>query len=393
MRLMIFLLSWRLALALVAAAPAQEENFLISGKLTNAVPLVEGPNDRNIAQVVTTIFENAHYLRQPLNDEQSSKFLDRYLDSLDNLHLYFLQSDVQQFEKYRTTLDDLTKAGDTTPARVIFTRFRERLDQQYEYVLDLLKTEKFEFTGQERFMLNRKTMPRPKDLAEAKQLWRERVRYEYLEEKLNKEKPAEIVKKIGRRYTRVVRALREYDADDVLEIYLTSLARIYDPHSDYMGKSTLENFSIGMKLSLFGIGALLRSEDGYCKIQELKPGPASDSKKLKPNDRIVAVAQGDGEPVDVVDMKLNKVVELIRGPQDTEVRLTVIPADAADPSVHKVVALTRKKINLEEGEAKAKIIDMPTGDGKQVRVGVIDLPSFYSSFELEGNKTGAEPKR
>ena len=111
MRLMIFLLSWRLALALVAAAPApaQEENFLISGKLTNAVPLVEGPNDRNIAQVVTTIFENAHYLRQPLNDEQSSKFLDRYLDSLDNLHLYFLQSDVQQFEKYRTTLDDLTK--------------------------------------------------------------------------------------------------------------------------------------------------------------------------------------------------------------------------------------------------------------------------------------------
>ena len=177
---MIFLLSWRLALALVAAAPAapQEENFLISGKLTNAVPLVEGPNDRNIAQVVTTIFENAHYLRQPLNDEQSSKFLDRYLDSLDNLHLYFLQSDVQQFEKYRTTLDDLTKAGDTTPARVIFTRFRERLDQQYEYVLDLLKTEKFEFTGQERFMLNRKTMPRPKDLAEAKQLWRERVRYE-----------------------------------------------------------------------------------------------------------------------------------------------------------------------------------------------------------------------
>src|SRR5205823_7834012 len=166
----------------------------------------------------------------------------------------------------------------------------------------------------------------------------------------------EIVKKITRRYTRVLRTLREYDEDDVLEIYLTSLARVYDPHSDYMGKSQLENFSIGMKLSLFGIGALLRSEDGYCKIQELKPGPAMDSKKLKPNDRIIAVAQGPAEPVEVVDMKLSKVVELIRGPKDTEVRLTVIPADAPDPSVRKVVALTRKEIKLEEGEAKAKII-------------------------------------
>src|SRR5205809_7240886 len=124
-----------LALVVVAGVQAQEDLFLVSGKLTNAVPLVEGPNDANIAKVTTTIFENAHYLRQPFNDEKSSKFLDRYLDSLDNLHLYFLQSDVQQFEKYRTTLDDLTKEGDTTPARVIFTRFRERLEQQYDYVL------------------------------------------------------------------------------------------------------------------------------------------------------------------------------------------------------------------------------------------------------------------
>jgi len=392
MRLIICLLSLRLTLALAPAAAPATEDLIPSRALTNAAPLVEGPNDGNIARVTTSIFESAHYLKQPFNDAVSSKFLDRYLDSLDNLHLYFIQSDLKEFEKYRTTLDDLTKEGDTTPARVIFARFRERLEQQYEYVLELLKTEKFDFTGNDRFVLNRKTLARPQDLAAAKQIWRDRVRFEYLEEKLGKEKPDEIVKKITRRYTRVLRALREYDDDDVIEIYLTSLARVYDPHSDYMGKSQLENFSIGMKLSLFGIGALLRSEDGYCKIQELKPGPAMDSKKLKPNDRIIAVAQGAAEPVEVVDMKLSKVVELIRGPENTEVRLTVIPADATDPSAHKVVALTRKKINLEEGEAKAKIIDMPTPDGKQVRVGVIDLPSFYSSFELEGNKTGAEPK-
>src|SRR5262245_36649270 len=124
MRSTIFLLFWSLTSGLFAAAPAQDDNFLISGKLTNAVPLVTGPNDGNIARVTATIFENAHYLRQPLDDEKSSKFLDRYMDSLDNLHLYFVQSDAQEFEKYRTTLDDLTKEGDTTAALVIFRRFR-----------------------------------------------------------------------------------------------------------------------------------------------------------------------------------------------------------------------------------------------------------------------------
>jgi len=378
---------------LLAAAANTDDLFQISGgKLTNAAPLVEGPNDKAIAKVTTSIFEGAHYLRKPFNDEVSSKFLDRYLDALDNLHIYFLQSDLKEFEKYRSALDDLTKQGDTSPARVIFARFRERLAQQYDYVLGLLKTEKFEFTGNDRFVLNRKTLPRPQDMAEAKELWRERVRYEYLQERLNKEKPDEIIKIIKRRYTRLLRTLNEYDNDDAMQIYLTSLARVYDPHSDYMGKAELENFSIGMKLSLFGIGALLRSEDGYCKIQELKPGPAMRSKKLKPNDRIIAVAQGDGEAVDVVDTKLSKVVELIRGPKDTEVRLTVIPADAPDPSVRKVISLIREEIKLEDQEAKAKILELPGNDGKPIRLGLIDLPSFYSSFELAGKKQASEPK-
>jgi len=393
MRLIVFLLSLRLTLALAVAAPASDEAFQFAGKLTNATPLVAGPNDSNIAKATATIFESYHYLRQPLDDEKSAKFLDRYLDALDNLHIYFLQSDLKEFEKYRNTLDDLTKEGDVSPARVIFARFRERLDQQYHYVLDLLKTEKFDFTSSERFVFNRKTLPRPEDLAEARKLWRERLRYEYLQEKLNKEKPDEIIKIITRRYNRVLRALNEYDNDDVLQIYLTALARVYDPHSDYMGKAELENFSITMKLSLFGIGALLRSEDGYCKIQELKPGPAMRSKKLKPNDRIIAVAQGDGEPVEVVDMKLSKVVELIRGPKDSEVRLTVVPADAPDPSVRKVISLVREEIKLEDQEAKAKIIELPDGDGKSVRLGVIDLPSFYSAFELEGQgRRAGDPK-
>lgn len=390
MRFLIFTLCWLAAFSLSAAENGTNDHITVR-TITNAVPLVAGANDGNIAKVVSTILERGHYLRQTFNDEVSSQFLDRYLDSLDNLHIYFIESDLKAFEQYRESLDDMIKDGDIAPARVIFKRFRERIQQQYDYVNELLHKEKFKFDTDDKFVLNRKTLPRPKDLEEARKLWRERLRYEYLQEKLNKEKPEEIVKIISRRYTRVLRAIMEYDNDDVIQIYLTALARVYDPHSDYMGKAELENFSIGMKLSLYGIGALLGSEDGYCKIKELKDGPAKKSKKLKENDRIVAVAQGAEPPVDVVDMKLNKVVELIRGPKGTEVKLTVIPADASDPSVRQVISLVREEIKLEDSEAKAKLFE---GDvnGKKMRWGVIDLPSFYAGFELEGRKNEGEPK-
>src|SRR5260370_23738977 len=162
----------------------------------------------------------------------------------------------------------------------------------------------------------------------------------------------------ARRYTRVLRAVKEYDNDDVLQIYLTALTHVYDPHWEYFGKSELETFSIGMKLSLYGIGALLRSEDGYCKVERLVAGgPAERSRAIKANDRIIAVAQGSQAPVDVLHMKLNKGVDLIRSPKDTQGRLTLIPADAPDPSMRKTISLTRHEITLEEQEAKAKIFE------------------------------------
>ena len=363
------------------------------------VALVEGAGDANIVKLVAQLLQVQHYSRMKFDNAVSSRFLDRYLDSLDNLHIYFTQSDLDEFEKYRFELDALAvEKGDSTPARVVFNRFRQHLSQQFDYVQELLKNEKFEFTGKDRFVIDRKKLARPRDMTEAHQLWRDRLRFEYLQEKLNKEKPAQIVTNLTRRYTRVLRTLNEYDNDDVLQIYLTALSHIYDPHSDYMGKSELENFSIGMKLSLYGIGALLQSEDGICKIKGLTPGgPAERSKKLMPDDKIVAVSQSNAPPVDVVDMKLNKVVELIRGPKDSEVRLTVIPADAADPSVRKVISIIRDEIKLEDSAAKARIFEMPTGKdsaGKEqtLRLGVIDLPSFYSGFELEGRKGASEQK-
>src|SRR5262245_31293538 len=217
---------------------------LLSSKYTNAIDLRVGPDDANIAQTIVRILMSNHYRQIPIDDDLASKFLDRYLDMLDPLHLLFFQSDVEEFDPYRTTIDDLIKKrGDTTPALVIFKRFTQRFAQQATYVNELLQTEKFDFTGSDRFLLNRRKAPRPKDLDQAKQLWRERLRYEYLQEKLNKEKPEEIVKIITRRYDRTWRTLREWESEDVFAFYLTALANVFDPHSDYMSKSQLDSFN------------------------------------------------------------------------------------------------------------------------------------------------------
>jgi carboxyl-terminal processing protease len=387
-RLLVLLLLVRLALAPLGLRAADDVAWI--GTTNRAAPLTPGVNDPNIAWLATYILQRSHFAQQPFDNTVSSRFLDRYLSVLDNQRLHFLESDLDEFEKYRFLLDDLTlQAKDTSPAYHIFNRFLHRMEQRVAYVNELLPKEEQEFTTDERIILNRKDLPRPKDLEEAKQLWRERLRYEILQEKLNKEKPEEIVKIITRRYARMLRTLKEFDSDDVLQYYLSALTHAYDPHSDYLGKSQFENFNIGMRLSLFGIGAMLRSEDGYCKIQELVPeGPAEKSKQLKAGDRIIAVAQGEAEPADVVDMKLNKVVELIRGPKGSEVRLTVIPADAPDPSVRKVVSLIRDEIKLQDQEAKARLLELP-GPGaekKPVRLGYIDLPSFYADFDTARGK-------
>jgi carboxyl-terminal processing protease len=385
--------------------------ILLDRSSRSAPPLIASPDEPTITRLTAELLRYRHYRHQSLNDDISSHFLDRYLEMLDPLRVHFLQSDLKEFDKYRTELDDLVKEGDTRPAREVFRRFLQRVEERVAFVAELLKTEKFEFAGDDRISLDRRKAPYPKDPAEARQLWRQHLRYEYLQEKLNWKKPAdpaarkkdapektdkpgeaavkpgetlheEIVKTIAKRYGRSLRFWREFDGADVFQTYLTALANVYDPHSDYMGKATLENFAMHMSLSLFGIGAVLQSEDGYCKVKELKPGPAMHSKKIKPGDRIVSVAQGDDEPVDVVDMKLAKVVEMIRGAKGTKVRLKIIPVDAADPGERVEVSLVRDEIKLEDEQAKAKVIEVPGKDGKSTRLGIIDLPSFYASFDL-----------
>jgi carboxyl-terminal processing protease len=515
-RVGLLLLSGSLILALCpprAVARQADSQAAQADVSTNAIHHVSpGLIDGRVGYVTAKMLEGSHYSKKPFDGAVSSKFLDLYLEALDQRHIHFTQADLADFEQYRTNLNHLTVpeggvVGDTRPACEIFNRFFERLSQRTAYVEAMLKNEKFTFDTDERIALNRKGMPYPKDLDEAQQLWREQVRYEYLQELLGKigsrkkattlakktsaSEPApapppsvaapdiaasvsapmpenpphrpvlhspkggeqaitrsvaaawrhddticcpalpekaiaqapspapqdtvpsaaaqatnapakaatkksdheEIVETLMHRYHRNLRFFEDWNNEDVLQAYLSALAHVYDPHSDYLGHAQLDQFAMTMNLSLFGIGAeLMLSEDGYCTIRRLLAGgPAIKSKKIKENDRIVAVAQGDQPPVDVIDMSLNKAVQLIRGPKGTEVRLTIIPA-GAENSARSVVSIIRDEIPLEESAAKAKIIDLPDGRGGQMRLGLIDLPSFYATFDVTASKDKPEPK-
>jgi carboxyl-terminal processing protease len=427
--MLLLFLSGRLILPVLANptdAPVREKpGGERSAEKTLSLPEIHpGKYDGNIAWFTASMLEQVHYSKQPLDRAMSAKFLDRYLEGLDPQHAYFLQSDVDDFDHYHAELGDLTinpkRVSDLTPAIEIFSRFLERLQQRVAYVDEVLKSEKFNFDADERITISRKEMPYPKDLSEAKKLWRDRLRAEFLEEKLRKieakprlaklsqattnavnsksqglkpdknAKPKsdaeDIAETLGRSYHRLLRNYISWNNEDVLQAYLATLTRLYDPHSDYMGPEHLEQFAIQMNLRLSGIGAQLTSKDGYCTIDNLLDGyPAAKSKKIKKKDRIVAVAQGDKPPVDVVEMNLNKVVHLIRGPKGTEVRLTIVP-DGAPLSDTIVVGLTREDIKLEDQAAKAKIIEFPRADGRNLRMGVIDLRSFYAPFDFKGPK-------
>ncbi len=379
--------------------------FLLAGpSATNGpAPLVPSPNDGHIAYVTARLLELYHYSQQPLDAEMSKKFFDGYLETLDPNRENFLQSDIDEFAHYRTNLDQYTlgshEAADLTPAFEIYQRFLGRLQQHDTYVEELLKKDKFKFSGDDRLATDRRHAPYPKDLDEAKQLWREQLRYQFLQEKLSRELvvtndtivlnktnavAADIASTLARHYRWNLHYFTNWDSTDVLQAYLEALAHAYDPHSDYFNTEHAQDFSINMSLSLFGIGAQLSEDDGYCTISKvIRGGPADKSKQVNEKDRIVAVAQAGKPPVDVVDMELGKVVQLIRGPKGTEVRLTISPAD--DRAARRVLTLVRDEIKLEEQEASAKLIELPNGRGGTNRIGIIDLPSFYATIPLSGN--------
>jgi carboxyl-terminal processing protease len=347
--------------------------------------------ETNITRVVTSILAESQFAHHPLDEQLAAKLLDRYLEALDGDRSLFLQSDVDELAGLRKGLPGASLAGDTRAAHTIFARYLQRLEQRVAYSNEMLRSGNFDFDGHDAFAFDRDKAARPKTLDEARAIWREALRAEYLQEKLGDKspKPAEITKTLERRHAQRLKSMRTLGKDEVLALYLDSLAHVYDPHSDYLGHEEMESFSIEMSLSLFGIGAALGNEDGACTIHELIPGsPAEKSGQLKPGDRIIAVAQAKGEPVDVTDMPLARIVELIRGPKGTVVTLTVLPP-VGSAGTARTVKLVRAEIKLEDQQAKAHVIDVPEPGGGTARLGVVDLPSFYSG-ERGGSGAAAD---
>jgi carboxyl-terminal processing protease len=349
----------------------------------------------DVVRLTTEVLERSQFGHHRLDDELAARFLDRYLDALDASRTLFFESDQDEFALLRHSLAEGTRLdGDLTPARSIFKRYLQRLDQRAAFVTTALQTQTFDFGGHDRYQYDRTEAPRPHDLAAAQSLWLQQLRAEYLVEKLNGKAPAEIAKTLTARQTRMVQTMKNFDDGEVSEIYLNALAHVYDPHSDYFGPEEAKNFSIAMNLSLVGIGATLEASDSGCKIRELVPGgPAERSGRLQPGDCIVAVAQDGKEPVDIANMPLSRAVELIRGAKGTTVELTIVPSNPSLEAARKTVRIVRAEVKLEQQQARAQIVDLPDANGRTTRLGIIDLPSFYEGADREHRSATADVAR
>jgi len=334
-------------------------------------------------ELITTILQRYHYRKFKLDDSLSNVIFDRYLKSLDNNRMYFYASDIADYDKYKDQLDNDIQDGDLNPAFYIFNVFKERLNNRIDYSEKLLKKD-FDFSKKEDFLIDRTDSPWIKDTTEMNDVWRKKVKNDALNLMLAGKKWGAIDTLLTKRYENLRRALMQYSSEDVFQLFENSFTESLDPHTNYMSPSTSENFKIDMSRSLEGIGAQLQTEDDYTKVAEVIPGgPAYKSKQIHQNDKIVGVAQGkDGEMVDVIGWRITDVVQLIRGPKGSIVRLQIIPASENVNSQSKEVTLVRDKINLEEQSAKDKILNIKQ-EGKDYKLGVITIPAFYSDFEAE----------
>ncbi|WP_231739624.1 carboxy terminal-processing peptidase [Thalassoglobus polymorphus] len=346
--------------------------------------------DGETAVLVSKIIPQFHLSRRSIDDEVSGALLDSFIKDLDPQKLYFLDSDIQEFQKYRTQLDDELKEGNVAFAYKLFEVYKERLTRQMGVANEWVEKE-HDFTIDEELETDPKKVTWAKSTEELDDRWRRRVKHDLLLFKLNAEEAAKDPEaekdeaddidprvRLHKRYRNTLLTVNQYGTGEQLEMYLTALASVFDPHSSYMSPQSWEDFEIQMRLSLDGIGAALRGDDGYTVVASIVPGgAASDDGRLKVKDKIIGVGQAEGEIVDIYEMKLSEVVRMIRGPRGTIVRLQV--KSDKDGKI-KIIQLTRKKIELKESEVKGEIIEAADRVGRPGRVGVISLPSFYRDF-------------
>jgi len=340
-------------------------------------------DQRYASSIATRFLTNYHYKRTRLDDELSSQIYDSYLELLDPNRIYFLAGDIESFERYRHGMDDALRHSDLLSAYEIFNVYAERVQQRVDYARKRIQ-EPFDFTIDEYYQFDREGEPWAADVAELDELWRKRVKNDYLRLLLTDKEPEAIVETLNERYDNQERRIRELNNEDVFQFFMNAFAQSIEPHTAYLSPRSSENFEISMKLSLEGIGALLGRENEYTVISSIVPGgPADQDGRLKAGDRITAVGQGnDGKMVDVIGWRIDDVVDLIRGPKDTVVRLDVLPEDASVSGPTQTIEIVRNEVKLEEQAAKSEIIEVPpaTAEGETVKIGVIDLPVFYLDF-------------
>lgn len=328
--------------------------------------------------------EQRHYAKLEYDDALSSAHLDSYIDSLDGGRMFFTAADLAEFEQYRTVMDDQLHKGRLDAGFAIFNRFQQRLEARLESVIESLPemVPSMDFTVDESYSLEPEKLPWAPNQAELDDRWRKHLKNQVLSLRLAKKAEEDIVPTLEKRYTNQLKRVRQYNNQDVFQIYANALTELYDPHTNYLSPRRSENFNINMSLSLEGIGAVLQAEDEFTKVARLvAKGPADKQGELQPSDRIVGVGQGEEGPIeDVVGWRLDEVVDLIRGPKGSTVRLEVIPAASKTPDVHKVITIVRNEVKLEEQSAKKQVLEVPAGD-KVMKVGVIDIPAFYIDFD------------
>jgi len=333
------------------------------------------PLDEDTARVIVALVEQGHMAKPKIDDETAMKWCKNFLKDLDPQKYYFEKADVDEFLSQATTLDEKIKDGNLDFAKLVFSRFLKRSDERLKTVMELLQ-EKPDFKVDESIVDDPDKLDYPADANEARERWRKRIKLDLLQLKVDKEDDQESIKKLTIRYRDRNRLFHQFDMSELLEIYLSSLTRTFDPHSSYLSGKTWED-TIGQQLhlSLEGIGASLQSEDGYAVVKEIVPGMAADKDgRLQPEDKIVGIQKENGEEIDLVEKKLSDVVRFIRGPRGTKVRLIVQPAGTKD---RKIYELTRQKIELVDQHAKGQVIEAKADDGKAYKVGVIALPAFY----------------
>ena len=333
---------------------------------------------------VVELLRRHHYNKPPLNDERSIQIYDNYLKLLDPSRSYFIAADIAEFNQWRTKFDDLLKSGDLEPGFTIYRRHLTRLEERLNFALAELGkgVDKIDFTIDEELQIDREKAPWAKDRAELDELWRKRVKDEVLRLKIAGKETKDIQELLTKRYKNQLSRLKQTRGEDAFQAYINAFATTYDPHTTYLSPDNAENFDINMSLSLEGIGAVLQSDNEYVKVVRLVPaGPAEKSKQIAPADKIVGVAQGNDEMVDVIGWRLDEVVKLIRGPKGSTVRLEVIPAsNPPSDQTSKVVTITREAVKLEEQAAKKKVLELKH-EGRDYKLGVIELPAFYLDFK------------